>query len=213
MTDTLTQLIAKLQALLLGDSTTFSTATCTAAIRQALNDLNLRAPGHAAELIEAVSEQYEYELSDSSAMEIVDVLRQGVDAYNDLSHSLPFDGYFEDDRPFFRLRIPEATGRVLIVRYTKPYTICGLDSETVSSLPALHDVILLDGAAWKACLIRAAGRVETINMNMDVTKNFAAMASHFQVAFESGLAHLGRRRFPSSMPVTHGWQDEWSGRY
>ncbi len=103
MSDTLTQLTTKLQAMLLGDVTTFSTATCTAAIRQALLELNHQVPAHAAELVVANSEEYEYELSDQSAMEIVDVLRQGTDTYNDFSPSLPFDAYFEDDRPFFRL--------------------------------------------------------------------------------------------------------------
>ena len=63
-------------------------------------------------------------------------------------------------------RTPQADGSTLIIRYTKPYTINGLDSATASStLPALYDVVLLDGAAWQACLVRAAGRIETINMN------------------------------------------------
>jgi hypothetical protein len=213
MTDTLTQLITKLQALLLGDSTTFSTATCTAAIRQALKDLNLAIPQHAAETISAVSEQYEYELTDQTALEIVNVQRQGLDTFADVNISLGFDGYFEDDRPYFRLRVPQSTGTTLIVQFTKPYTINGLDSETDSSLPALYDAVLLDGAAWKACFIRAAGRIETINMNQDVSVNFAKMAEMFKLAFELGLANLGRRRFPRSEPVTHGWDDQWAGQY
>jgi hypothetical protein len=213
MTDTLTQLITKLQALLLGDSTTFSTATCTAAIRQALKDLNLAIPQHAAETISAVSEQYEYELTDQTALEIVNVQRQGLDTFADVNISLGFDGYFEDDRPYFRLRVPQSTGTTLIVQFTKPYTINGLDSETDSSLPALYDAVLLDGAAWKACLIRAAGRIETINMNQDVSVNFAKMAEMFHLAFDHGLANLGRRRFPTSAPIMHGWDDQWAGRY
>jgi hypothetical protein len=213
MSDTLTQLVVKLQALLLGDSTTFSTATCTAAIRQALKDLNLAIPQHAAETIAAVSEQYEYELTDQTALEIVNVQRQGLDTFADVNISLGFDGYFEDDRPYFRLRVPQSTGTILIAQFTKPYTINGLDSETDSTLPALYDAVLLDGAAWKACLIRAAGRIETINMNQDVSVNFAKMSEMFHLAFDLGLANFGRRRFPVSDPVTHGWDDPWAGRY
>jgi hypothetical protein len=213
MTDTLTELVTKLQALLLGDSTTFSTITCTAAIRQALKQLNLTIPAHAAETIDAISGQYEYELSDSTALDIVDVLREGLDTYADINISLDFDGYFEDDRPFIRLRAPQANGTTLIARYTKPYTISGLDSASSSTLPALYDVVLLDGAAWQACLVRAAGRIETINMNSNVSPNFERMADHFRQAFEFGLANLARRRFPRSEPVTHGWNDEWAGRY
>ncbi len=78
MSDTLTQLVTKLQALLLGDADTFSTATCTAAIRQALKQLNLTVPQHAAETQDAVSEQYEYELEDGSALTVIDVLLQGT---------------------------------------------------------------------------------------------------------------------------------------
>lgn len=213
MSDTLTQLVTKLQALLLGDSTTFTTATCTAAIRQAFKDLNLSIPAHAAELVTAVAGQNEYELADQTALEVVDVLLQGTDTYNDFSNSLAFDAYFEDDRPFFRIRYAQAEGRILIVRYLKPYTINGLDSETVSSLPPLYDTVLLDGAAWKACLIRAAGRIETINMNAEVSKTFADMADHFRTAFESGVLQLSRRRFPTSLPQSHGWQDEWTGQF
>jgi plasmid stabilization system protein ParE len=213
MSDTLAQLITKLQALLIGDSDTFSTATCTAAIRQALKDLNLAVPQHAAETQDAAAEQYEYELEDETALQIVDVLLEGTDLYADINTSLEFDQYFEDDRLFFRLRTPQGEGDTLIIRYTKPYTINGLDSETASTLPALYDVVLLDGAAWKACLVRAAGRVETINMSPDVSKNFQVMAEQFRLAFEAGLANLKRRKFPVSEPSTQGWSDEWEGQY
>ena len=213
MTDTLTQLVTKLQALLLGDATTFTTATCTAAIRQALKDLNLSVPQHAADVIDAVSEQYEYELEESTALQIVDVLRQGTDIYNDYSVSLDFDAYFEDDRPFFRLRMPEDSSQHLIVRYTMPYIINGLDSAGVSTLPALYDAVLLDGAAWRACMVRAAGTIETINMNADVAKNFASMSQMFKLAFDLGLVNLSRRRFPRSEPDNRTWSDEWHGQY
>jgi hypothetical protein len=160
-------------------------------------------------------------LSDGTALEIVDVLREGLDTYADVNIRLDFDGCFEDDRPFFRLRAPQAGGTTLIARYTKPYTISGLDNSTSSTLPALYDVVLLDGAAWQACLVRAAGRIETINMNSNVSPNFERMADHFRQAFELGLNDLGRRRFPRSActsaagtgePVTRGWDDQWVGQ-
>jgi hypothetical protein len=212
MSDTLTQLVVKLQALLLGDATTFSTATCTAAIRQALKDLNLAVPAHAADTVSAVAEQYEYELEESKALVIVDVLRQGLDTYADHNISLDFDAYFEDDRPFYRLRAPETAGRILIIRYTLPYTINGLDNATDSTLPSLYDVVLLDGAAWQACLVRAAGRIESINLAEGVSENFRLMAEHFKLAFELGLSNLARRRFPISQPDTRAWNDEWHRR-
>lgn len=156
MSDTLTQLVAKLQALLLGFSTTFSTATCTAAIRQALKTLNLAVPYHAADTVDAVTDQNEYELAESTTLDIVDVLLQDTDTYNDYNVSLDFDSFFEDDRPWYRLRTTQQTGDTLIVRFTMPYTINGLDSKTVSTVPTLYDLILVDGATLQVCLVRAA---------------------------------------------------------
>jgi hypothetical protein len=153
MADTLAQLITKLKSLLMGN-VIFTDAICTSAIRQALLTLNQAVPANAAETLDAVSQQYEYELDIPNADLIVDVLRQGTDLYKDQNISLNFDFYFEDDRPFFRLHTPENNGTTLIVRYTLPYTINGLDGETDSTLPAAYDVVLLDGASWRACLLR-----------------------------------------------------------
>jgi hypothetical protein len=120
MTDTLVQLITKLQALLLDDGTRFDTTTCTAAIRQALKIFNTAAPVHAGDLVDTVLGQKEYELDVPSALDIVDVLRQGKDAYTEDHVSLDFDRYFEDGRPFFRLRVAEPTSNTLIVRIYPP---------------------------------------------------------------------------------------------
>src|SRR5690242_15777318 len=109
MSDSLTTLIGKVQNIL-GDATGtyFTTAVCTAAIRQALSEWNLRAPIYAGTTITGVNNQYEYELSDedSASCEIIDVLLQGTDAAHDESVSLDFDQYLEDERLFFRLRSP-----------------------------------------------------------------------------------------------------------
>jgi len=154
MADTLAQLIDKLQALLMGNVTIFTDAVCTSAIRQALQALNQAIPVNAAETMDAVTDQYEYELADLDCNLIVDVLRQGTDTYADENVSLNFDFYFEDDRPFFRLHTPETTGNTLIVRYTVDHTINGLDDATDSTLTPAQEIVLLDGAAWRACLLR-----------------------------------------------------------
>src|SRR5215204_674236 len=117
MSDSLTTLITHVQAGLGDDGTIFTTALCTAAIREALRQFNVIAPVHAGTLIDAVTDQYEYELSDedSRALDILDVLRQG-DNNDELDISLTYDAYNEDERVFFRLRQPEAEGETLIVR-------------------------------------------------------------------------------------------------
>ncbi len=212
MTDTLTQLVAKLQSLLLDDGTRFTTATCTAAIRQALKEFNLAAPIHAADLVTAELGIKEYELPDITAMQIIDILRQGQDTYAENHTPLAFDAYFEDGRPFFRLHVAEAAGNILIARYTTPHTVYGLDSATDSTLSAIFDAILLDGAAWQACIIRAAGRIETINLNSDVPDPWQDIAEKFHFAFTVGLLTASRQK-PPHLPDFRSWNDEWVGQY
>jgi hypothetical protein len=212
MSDTLAQLITKLQALLLDDGTRFDNTTCTAAIRQALKQFNLAAPIHAGDLVTTVLGQKEYELDVPTALDIVDVLRQGKDVYGEDHVSLDFDRYFEDGRPFFRLHVAEPETNTLIVRYTIPHTINGLDSSTDSTLPAIYDAILLDGSAWQACLIRAAGRVETINMNEEVADPWTVAAEHFNQSFSIGLAFASREFF-AKVPDPRTWKDSWDGQF
>jgi hypothetical protein len=209
MSDSLAQLIVKLQSLLSDDGALFTTAICTSAIRQALKNLNLSIPMHAADTMLAVAEQKEYELEEINALAILDVLRQGTDLYAEYGVSLAFHDYFEDDRPFFRLLTPEADGTVLIVRYLLPYVIGGLDGESDCTLPPLYDVVLLDGAAWQACVVRAAGVIESDNLNVGESASFQQMAAHFKMAFELGLARLGQRKFPVSQPDERAWNDKW----
>lgn len=212
MTDTLTQIIAKLQILLLDDGTRFDVTTSTAAIRQALKYFNLAAPIHAGTLMDTVLGQKEYELDVPAALEIVDVLRQGKDTYAEDHVSLNFDRYFEDGRPFFRLHSAEPTTNTLIVRYTIPHTIDELDGETDSTLSPLQDIILLDGAAWQACLVRAAGRVESINLADKVTVTYRQMAVNFKALFDIGILKMSHQTF-ASLPDARRWGDKWEGQY
>lgn len=210
MTDSLTTLISKVQNIL-GDSsgTYFTTAICTAAIRQALSDWNLRAPIFAAVTLTAVNDQYEYELSDedADAIEILDVLKQGENQ-NELDISLDYDAYLEDERVFFRLRRPLTTSDTIIVRYIINHTINGLDSQVESTLPAYYDQAMVDGGAFFAIMIRATARIETINLSQDQSDNYREIAGGFAQAFALRLAEAQRKRnAPVSEPDTRAWND------
>ncbi len=212
MTDTLTQLIAKLQPLLLDTGVLFTTATCTSAIRQALKCFNAYAPIHAGDLITPALGQKDYELDVPTALSIVDVLRQGNDVYSEDHVPLDFNAYFEDGRPFFRLAAAEPVTNTLIVRYTLPHTINGLDSATESTLSAYFDTILLDGAAWQACLIRAVGRIETINMNPDIPDPWEKLSLQFKESFDAGLVIAARQSF-ARVSDARKWKDSWEGQF
>lgn len=211
MSDSLTALISKVQALLGDNGTLFTTATCTAALRQALHEWNLRVPIHAAITITGVTDQHEYELSDedSLAAEIIDVLRQG-DNNDELDISLDFDQYIEDERVFFRLRHPLTTSDTLIVRYTLDHTINGLDSATESTIPARWNQAMVDGGAFFCIFIRAVSRVESINLSQDQSDNYRELAGYFGSAFALRMSQASKRSAPVSEPDTRVWGDKYS---
>jgi hypothetical protein len=212
MSDSLTTLTTKLQALLLDNGTLFTSGSCTAAIRQALSDVNLRLPINAGTLITIVSGQYEYELTDAIAgatpIGITNVLLSDP-AGKEYDVSLDFDQYIEDERWFLRLHAPLSSGQ-MIVRFTQSHTVNGLDSATESTLPARYDPVLLDGAAAYACTMAQAGKIEANNLDPTVSANYAKAADHFRNAFDFGMQALSAIR-PAQRSVmdTRAWNDEW----
>lgn len=209
MSATLTTLISRVQAQLIDDGTRFTTATCTAALRACLKNVNERAPVNAGTRIDVIAEQLEYELTDedSRAMSIIDVLEYDADGENHTP--IPYDDYAEDERLFFRLRTALASGEIL-ARYTIPHTISGLDSETESTPSARLDQIIVDGACVEALTYRAASRIETINLQQNVSDNYREIITHFRNAYELGLsAYIRDRRAPVSEPNTAAWNDEY----
>lgn len=214
MSDNLTTLIGKVQNIL-GDAsgTYFTTAICTAAIRQALSEWNLRAPQYLATTVTGVNNQYEYELTDVdiTSCEIMDVLLRGTDNAQDISVSLDYDQYIEDERVFFRLRRPITTSDTLIVRYTSYHTINGLDSATDSTLLAKDDQAMVNGGAFYAIMIRATSRIETINLTPDQSDNYREIAGGFAAAFAARLAYATRtRKAAVSEPDQRAWGDRYS---
>lgn len=207
MSDNLTTLITKVQAILGDDGTVFSTALCTAAIRQALSEWNMRVQVNAAVTITGVNDQYEYELSDedANATGIIDVLRQG-DNNDELDISITYDDYWEDERLFFRLRQPVTTSDTLIVRYTLQQTISGLDSATESTIPSHHNQAMIDGGAYFAIFIRAVAKVETVNLSKDQSDNYRELAAYFGQAFVARMVQASRRKAPVSEPDTRRWE-------
>lgn len=211
MTKTLTEIITNVQALLLDDGTRFSTATVTAAVRSALKEFNQRAPIHAGTLVDVVSGQKEYVLNSTdfdNLIEVFAVLKQGTDEHLENNIELEHDTYFEDGVPVIRLRQSETSG-YLIVRYTIPNTVNGLDSATESTLPAFYDNTLIEGACYWSCVVRATGRVEPINLNKGVSENLKQTMAFYRKAFEQGLAQAARRRPTVSEPSTTAWNDSW----
>ena len=196
----------------LDDGTRFSSDTITAAVRQALKDFNAAAPQRLAETQDVVSGQYEYELTDIKVMSILDVLLEGTDTPAQENHTpLPFNPFFEDGRAWIRLQKPLGSG-TLIFRYTTPHTVSGLDGSVESTLSALWDAVLLDGSCYYSCLIRAASRIEVVNLNANVPDPWQAIADHYRQAFQIGLKLAGQQppaRLPDQPNQPRAWNDAW----
>ena len=214
MTKSLTTLIANVQALLLDDGTRFSAATVTAAVRSALKDYNRNAPVYAGTLLDVVSGQREYVLNAAdftNLVQVLSVLKQGTDSHLEYNLPLAYDDYFEDEVPVFRLRLPEASG-FLIVRYSLPHTVSGLDSAIESTIPDYYDNVLTDGACFYSCLIRSAGRIETINLNQAVSENLQKTQEYYRQAFVIGLREAASRKAAVSELNTMAWNDQYAER-
>ncbi len=195
MSDTLAQLIVKVRANFQDDGTLFPDAALTAALRQALNDLNQAVPLHAAVTITAIADQREYELSDEDpdASGITDVLLDGDHEY---ATGLAYNAYVEDDRWFFRLRNPVTAGETLIVQYTRPHTISGLDGSLDSTLPDDLDAVMVTGACYYACISRAAVGIEANTVESLVAANWMKLAGLWQGMFV--MARAFARRAPTA---------------
>jgi hypothetical protein len=211
MSSTLTQLIARLQAQLLDNGSLFTTPTCTVAFREALRKFNVVAPVHSATVIPVVAAQKVYALNDATIVELLDI--EGVwqeDPVGEEDKILIYDFYFEDNSPFIRLRSALASGN-LIVRYTSPHYVFGLDSAATGILNPNQEQVLVDGACVEAINTRLTSLVEGFNLSPDVIGQYQRASIAFQTAFELGLARYKARRRASGAPDTNAWDDEWHG--
>lgn len=213
MSDSLTTLISKVQATLGDDGTYFTTAIVTAAARQALRELNEKYSVNAGTLIETDSTAYEYVLNDTDFNRLTSVVGVWLnDTNGDDDTPLNFTSFFEDNVPVVRLKTKQAANKFLLIRFTEPQTINGLDSETASSLPAWIDPLLVDGIAYHSIQVRGVSRVETNNLDKATSDNYREYADRLKAAWDSGLAKLASNAAPSSRPDTSAWNDEWHER-
>lgn len=206
MSDTLTQLIAKVQATLQDNGTLFTTPTITAACRQALLDLNKRAACHAAETAISVADQKVYEVADPTATGITDVLLFTI---GDCDQPLEYVAYVEDARWWYRLKTTLPAGKTIIVNYTQPHTVSGLDGATDSTLDDALNVALLNGTVYYSCLSRAAATLEANNVAPNVPLNWLKLADMWADIFTNSLAAASREPVAKGEPIqAMKWDDD-----
>ncbi len=196
MTASLTTLISTVQGLLLDTGSSYTTATCTAAIRQALKKFNDAAPRFASEQLATVADQNEYELIGgdfgTGPIEVLGVWL--ADSNGDDDTELDFVDFTEDNRSYIQLKEAQIKGGNLQISFTTPNTINGLDSQATSTIPDYFDQVIANGGAYYAICIRSVNRVENVNINKDVPKVLQASAEQFKADFEDGIRKAGKRK-------------------
>lgn len=210
MSDSLTTLITKVQAAL-GDTaaTYFSTDIVTAAVRAALSEINEKAPRSNAESFASVANVKEYDLTAviSNALRVSNVLLNDDTAQDD--QPIQFDTYTAAEHIWFRVR-SKYTDETFICIYTAAHTVNGLDSETTSTLPAHHDPILVQGAAYHALLILGVSRGLANNLEKSATERYIKAAAPYRVNFDNGLKAMAEASSFKSEPDTFAWNDEYA---
>lgn len=120
----------------------------------------------------------------------------------------------ELDRPILELRIaggicPPA-GETVLVRYTTGHAVSGLDGAEITTLSAIHDALLVQGAAGFAALFRAVDKVE--NRSYGSRRTEPSLLQHWADAvlerFHRNLDNLRRHRFPFN-ENTRWRMDQW----
>jgi hypothetical protein len=81
-----------------------------------------------------------------------------------------------------------------------------------STLQSLWDAVLLDGACYYSCVIRAASRIEVVNLNSNVPDPWQAIAEHYQQVFQIGLLLAMQQpaaKVPDKLWKPRVWNDDW----
>ncbi len=213
MSNTLTQLITRVQVQLRDDGTRFDSNLVTSAVRSALTKVNLRIPIYRRVEITAVSDQLTYSLTDaaSDATFCLDVLLKDSDG--EYHTPLDFTAYNEENEIYFRLAAPQDASQKIIVLYSALHTVNGLDSATTSTLSDALDQVLVDGATAESLAIRAAGITEDNLLDKNAPNNYRNAMISFLRAFELGLSASQTPRASLSLPRFGAWNDEWHNFY
>ena len=204
MASTIASIISKIQTLLNDDGTIFTTATVTAAVRQALLAYNQRAPIWKTDTVTAVADQYEYDVSSITDIQTI------VALYDSNNEFMPFSRYFEDGDTH-KIRLNEPVSQDFTIIYSAFHTIDGLDSESTTTLLAKHEDCLCNLAAGVCVVIRANGKIETVNLNADVPAQWLDMWEYWKTLFEAELISIQRSERMPVQKLLNGWNDDYHG--
>ena len=100
----------------------------------------------------------------------------------DLHNGRRDDNVLGDDYTYAR-----KVGDILQITYSAVHFVDGLDAAAGTTIPDADESLLEIGAAGHAAQMRALGRVEAINMNVNVVRDYRLLATDYLARFAVGL--------------------------
>jgi len=194
------------------DKKRFSDDLLTSAIRQALEQVNLRLPQVLINEFTVATSGREQVLSAiSGCLFLVRLVMPGLTPDRELEPDEHFSYTLIDGFPTLHFTgdfIPQA-GMVLQVHYATAHTIEGLDDADTTSLPEICEPALVNGAAGCAYTLRAASLVESYGTRPEDASRLLEASRIFLDAFDrmlTGVKTLQDFGYPPGFAL-----DAWDG--
>lgn len=192
----------------------FSDSLLLAALRRALDDIDLRLPNLAQHQQTVTAAGRDQSLTSLAGCRYIisAVLPMADPAASMLEPETHFTYYLKDGVPtlhFTASHIPQV-GDVLTVRYAAGYTIEGFEGEGATTLPAAFESALVNGTAAEACLLRAGSIAERHGAHPSEPARLMEIGHMWRETFVrdlSGLKTLQDFGFPSGFAL-----DRWDRR-
>lgn len=206
---TLAQLIDLVQLELDDSAATYYTdALVTAAIRDALDDVDRSAPAYGEANLTTIADQYDYDLTDvdPDLIQVYEVL------YGDDEPQTQYPGWYFYHAAgvptlYFRTIITDST---ITFRYTLRHTISGLDSASGTSLLTDQEKEFVNAAAAYSLKMRATSRTESVTLQQNVAEMLIKQADERMTRWQRVLRDWSRRYAPKQTDnLTPIWNDEW----
>lgn len=142
----------------------FSDTLLAAALRRALDDVDLQLPNLSELEVTVAATGRDQPLSGLIGCRYILHVDRPLDSQMErvLEPELHFTYFIKDGIPtlhFSGVYIPNA-GDTLSVRYASGYTIAGFEGEAVTTLPEAFESALINGTAAEACFLRAGSIAE-----------------------------------------------------
>jgi hypothetical protein len=217
MTATLSTLRDRVEDIL-ADATNaiWTTGALDEAIRRALEHYTKECPYHRIGTVSISADGYEVDLSSLSGIVGVTAIWCDYTASDpeDPPNERDFE-YWPDSKIVWVLDYEPQAGDVMRVFYSTPHTLNGLDSETVTTLPADDEGLIALGAAAYAATTRSVDLTEQVTLDRTTAAQIRAWGLATMQEFVAAVKRVSSRRALAlsalvPLPTLDCWEGEWA---